>query len=114
MIRLTFDIPDEINALIKTQGYDVEGYINQFFIRPLVDQLRTAKREALVKTKEAEIEAEIETIRAGVTHVRKDYTKVTAEKGTGANKETQDFLLETDQQGNLIEQLPAGWKTKKG
>jgi len=36
MIKLTFSLPNEIEEYIKSQGYDVNSYIQTVLIQPLL------------------------------------------------------------------------------
>ena len=112
MIKLTFELPDEITALIKAQGYDVPGYIELHFVRPLVDALKTQKRQAIVDAAESAIATEVEAIKADVKVIRQDYTDILVSYGKVGTKEytEETVTLEVDQQGNLLEAIPDGSK----
>ena len=113
MIKITFSLPDEIEALIKSQGYDVAGYIELNFARPLLDALKAQKRQQILKEAEPAIEAEAEAVKTKLETERHDFadiTVATGKEGTDTYKE-EVITVEVDQVTKQpLEELPKGTK----
>lgn len=113
MIKITFTLPDEVEQLIKGQGYDMAGYIELRFVRPLLDALKAQKRQQIVDAAEPTIEAEAEAIKVKLASERHDFaefTVATGKVGTDAYKESVVILEVDEHTKEPIEALPKGTK----
>ncbi len=115
MIKLTFELPDEITEIIKAQGYDVEGYIELHFVRPLVDALKAQKRQQIVDEAQPAIDTKVEDIKSQIKTDRHDFASVVLSygKATDENYKEETVTLEINPKtGDVIEALPKGAKIK--
>lgn len=111
MIKIQLELPNEIEAIIKNQGYDVESYVDIILVRPLLDKIKTNKI--------AEITAEADRDIDVLTNEVKDRVKVGKQvfrkfEVTLKNKEPEIIdNVEVDNNGDPLLKFPKSAKVIK-
>jgi hypothetical protein len=81
MIKLTFNLPDEIEEYIKSQGYDVNSYIQTVLIQPLLDGIEFLEQKKLIEEKRVEIYEKVNSVKENIgIQITKEDTSVEIEK----------------------------------
>ena len=81
MIKLTFNLPDEIEEYIKSQGYDVNSYIQTVLIQPLLDGIELLEQKKLIEEKQVEIDEKVNSVKENIgIQITKEDTSVEIEK----------------------------------
>ena len=81
MIKLTFSLPDEIEEYIKSQGYDVNSYIQTVLIQPLLDGIKFLEQKKLIEEKRVEIDEKVNSVKENIgIQITKENTSVKLKK----------------------------------
>jgi len=81
MIKLTFNLPDEIEEYIKSQGYDVNSYIQTVLVQPLLDAIQFLEQKKLIEAKRVEIDEKVNSVKENIgIQITKEDTSVEIEK----------------------------------
>lgn len=102
MIKITFELPDEVKDVVARMGTDIDSFIRAQVINPLMDHLKAQKEKDLVEEAQDQIISEVGEVKLKVKIDRKNYKKFKEMKD---GKEIE-IEKEVDDKGDPIEEKP--------
>ena len=66
MPKFITDIPEELMAIIKDEGYDLHSYFFTVFMRPLLEKHRVRLEKEKIAEAKVEIDTKFETVKDAV------------------------------------------------
>jgi hypothetical protein len=61
-MKYTIEIPDELNKYMVEGGWDVQAYIKQVLLDPLIKRFENEKKTTILSEKLAEVDAQVKDI----------------------------------------------------
>lgn len=110
MIKLTFELPDEIVMFLEEQGHAPEAYIELMLWRPLRDKYKEYLIKKEVKKVAPSAEQKVTEAQGKMKTSRQHYQTFTLVNETDPSVE-KEFTLETDSKGKILT-MPKGYKLK--
>lgn len=89
-MKYTIEIPDELNKYMVEGGWDVQAYIKQVLLDPLVKRFENEKKTTILSAKLAEVDASVKEIHA------KAEVKNFEEEKTVIQQETVTAIIEAN------------------
>lgn len=108
MIKLQIELPNEIEEVIKNQGYDVESYVDLILVKPLLDQVKNKEIADNLAIATPNIELLVANIKDNVVVEKQRFGTFNIEITDSKTGDITNTIqtLEVDDNGKVLSEVP--------